>query len=694
MKSSRILRAVLPLMWMAMVHGFHATIASGMTSYYVSPSGSLSNPGTESQPFLTLEQARDQIRTLKNGAGLPVRGVTVYLREGTYERASTFALSALDSGEPGKPIIYRAYPGETVRITSARSLSPSSFSLVTPDSPVWTRLHDSARGHVQQIDLVGAGIENYGVMRPAGFGGTAGLLATNTMELFQNQKRMTLARWPDIGENVGAQGITNGFAYFEPTDSNGAFSYTGNRPERWASAEEIWFHGFWGNTWSDSYAKGTINTALKRVTLATTNSYGITAQDGRYYAVNLLEEITVPGEWYVNRSTGILYFWPLENLAGSNIEVSMLETPIIQLTGASRIKLQDLTIEMARRFLVEATGADEVVLENCELRNAGNYAVSMTTSTNSGLRGCTIRDVGAGGVRIGGGNRATLTASGNFVESCQIRRFSQWLFTYVPGIGLVDGSVGIRIAHNRLQDSPHTAILLAGRCNDITVEYNEVYDVLQLASDAGAIYIGRDLGARGNVIRYNLVRDIWTSAPQGYGVHGIYLDDGISGIHVHGNILYHISDYGIQHGGGRDILMTNNVMVSCGVGMRADARGAQGQWYYNSGGSSNLWWNLQSLPYQTAPWSTRWPECAAIPNTWEAAKTWIVPAGSVFKGNFGSDNELFYWASGNAFSYYSVAPADGDNRTATDPMFMDEAGLDFRLHPNSEAFLIPGFKSI
>ncbi len=38
----------------------------------------------------------------------------------------------------------------------------------------------------------------------------------------------------------------------------------------------------------------------------------------------------------------------------------------------------------------------------------------------------------------------------------------------------------------------------------------------------------------------------------GYGVHGVYLDDCLSGVAVTDNVIYDVSGYGIQHGGGRD----------------------------------------------------------------------------------------------------------------------------------------------
>ena len=57
---------------------------------HVSPQGADSNAGTETSPFLTLERARDEIRSLKQQGDLPPGGVKVLIHPGEYAVRQSF----------------------------------------------------------------------------------------------------------------------------------------------------------------------------------------------------------------------------------------------------------------------------------------------------------------------------------------------------------------------------------------------------------------------------------------------------------------------------------------------------------------------------------------------------------------------------------------------------------------------------
>ena len=70
--------------------------------YYVSPSGSDSNPGTIGQPFFTLNKAWSVVSA----------GDIIYMRGGTYRYNNTGSSLTGKSGTSGNLISILAYPGE------------------------------------------------------------------------------------------------------------------------------------------------------------------------------------------------------------------------------------------------------------------------------------------------------------------------------------------------------------------------------------------------------------------------------------------------------------------------------------------------------------------------------------------------------------------------------------------------------
>jgi uncharacterized repeat protein (TIGR02059 family) len=85
-------------------------------TYYLSPGGNDSNPGTLSQPFFSLNKAWTVVSA----------GDIIYLRGGTYSYTSQQRLLG-KNGTSGNLIKVWAYPGETPLITRAESWSWSEF---------------------------------------------------------------------------------------------------------------------------------------------------------------------------------------------------------------------------------------------------------------------------------------------------------------------------------------------------------------------------------------------------------------------------------------------------------------------------------------------------------------------------------------------------------------------------------------
>src|ERR1043165_3205934 len=90
--------------------------------FYVSPQGNDGDPGTLNKPFKTILRARNAARELKAQAKgeMPEGGITVWLRGGRYEMAEPLQLGPEDSGQQGRPMVYRSYTEEQPLLSGGR----------------------------------------------------------------------------------------------------------------------------------------------------------------------------------------------------------------------------------------------------------------------------------------------------------------------------------------------------------------------------------------------------------------------------------------------------------------------------------------------------------------------------------------------------------------------------------------------
>ncbi len=121
-------------------------------------------------------------------------------------------------------------------------------------------------------------------------------------------------------------------------------------------------------------------------------------------------------------------------------------------------------------------------------------------------------------------------------------------------------STSCEFSHNALHDLPYTAVTIGLTWNDLpttqrdsTVEYNHIYNVMQLMYDGGGIYT---LGYQpGTVVRNNLIENVSNG-------HGLYTDEGSCRILFENNVIINAGVYGYQHHYGYNNIIRNNIFYS------------------------------------------------------------------------------------------------------------------------------------
>lgn len=631
------------------------TAACGAAEFFVSPQGDDAQAGTKDRPFKTLEAARDAARKADH-----TQEIVIWLRAGLYERQQPFQLTSEDSGRPDKPVTYRACPGEGVRIVGGRQIT--DWRPVT-DEAVLKRLAPEARDKIVRANLKAMSLADYGLVKGGG------------LELFFNDSPMTLARWPN-------EGFVNIVGLVEPDTVNvrgtkgsktGKFMYEGERPGRWLQENDAWVHGYWFWDWSDERQKVESIDAEKRVISVAPPYHNYGYRVGQwFYGLNILAELDTPGEWYLDRESGVLYFWPPSPIEQGRAVVSV-SNGLVTLRGVEHVVLDGLIFEAARGTAVVMSDCRNAQVARCTLRNLGNTAVQISGGQNDSVVGCEIYGTGAGGISLRGGDRASLTPVGHLAENNHIHHYGRWNRMYTPAVS-IDG-VGIRVAHNLIHDAPHMAISFGG--NDHLIEFNEIHNVCLESNDAGAIYAGRDWTMRGTVIRHNYLHEI--TGFRGEGCVGVYLDDMYCGTQIYGNVFYRVTRAAFI-GGGRDCTVENNIFVDCKPALHIDAR-AMG-WAADSV-DTTMMERLKAVPYASELWRSRYPEIEKIPQDQPAA-----PKGNVVVRNI-------CWG-GRWDEVESVARpfvSFKDNWVNGDLPFVETPPKSFRLRDSSPA-IAGGFKAI
>ena len=648
---------------------------AGPLSLYVSPagrdtwSGRLEAPnaaGTDG-PLATLEGARDALRRFRGTRPLPVGGVTVHLRQGIYRLDRTFALSEMDSGRASARVTYAAYPGERPRVVGGPSIPPSAFVPVT-DPAALSRLDPGICGQVLQADLRALGIGDLDYSLPPTFRGYAGW-----PELFVDGEPMTLARWPNEGFARMGPVLDSGSKprCNEKPDRPGSFQYEGDRPERWLQAEDLYLMGYWCFKWfNEAIRVASIDPAQHSITFAAPHVYGVGGgSGGEWYALNLLEELDAPGEYFVDRQAGVLYLLPPGPLSGREIGLSLLAAPLVTMDEVSHVTLRGLTFEYSRGVAVSIEGGESNLIAACTIRNIATHAVRVSGGSNHGVVACEMHSMGGSGITLDGGDRATLTPAGHYAENNHIHHYARLSRTHNDAIYLF--GVGCRASHNLIHDAPHHAIDFLG--NDHLIEYNEIHHVCLETDDAGAIYTGRRYAVQGTVVRCNLIHHI--GGGPAVGNQAIYLDDCASGTTCYGNVIYQVYR-AFLIGGGRDNIVRGNLIVDCPIPVHIDQRGVG-----IAGTDNENWQTLTAdfavLPYTLEPWRSRYPH---LP-------TYLSDEPGYPKHNVVASNVMVRCGAMNlAPEAQRLGTFEHNWETKDDPGLADAEHLDFGLSADSPAF--------
>lgn len=644
---------------------------------YVAPDGNDYADGSLNSPLATVVRARDKIRYMKLNGGLPKGGVTVYIRGGEYHEYF-IPLVENDSGSEDSPIVYRAYDGETPVFVGGVTI-PEELMKPISNQDIKNQIIDStAREEILEVNLSALGITQISDLNYRGTYGAAKKYPADTPnELSVDGEPMQLAKYPNDGYMTINQVISPG----NDSGNGMIIDCDSSRMKYWKSADDLRIYGLFYYNWADESMKvknldennGTIETL-------TNPSHGVRTGQ-HFYIYNTISELDIPGEYYIDRTNGMLYFYPPEDSEGKNFHLSVQNWTNFWLHQVKYITLDGLRFTAFRGYGVNIMNSDYCVIKNCKFDNLGNYAVVMNGIENR-MENCDVHDVN-GGVWINKGS-PSLVPFNNLICNNRFVRCDRLSKTYSPAVLL--GGVGNVVCHNEISEADHQVIYFDG--NENIIEYNEIYDVCRKTDDASAIYTGGNhWSQRGNQIRYNYIHDINSTMDTECGVYGVYLDGQACGNTVYGNVFENI-DFGnprigcwggsVHVGGGKDNKIENNILIRAGE-PRFTTTGV----YVNPPNTDVFVERLESLPYREEPWKSKYPELYSLLEREDFYK----PIGNSERNNVYYDTDVL--VEHEKLEIANLVEYEGNliYSEGADPGFLDITNRNYELRDDSEVYI-------
>lgn len=587
-----------------------AQVSFAQTHLYVAPNGNDSWTGTLNQPNvintdgpkLTLDGARDAIRVMKTKNTLSSLGVIVDVMPGKYYMGHSFYLGDNDSGTQTAPIIYRSSVIHQAWLEGGVSIK----NWLPLDSRLLPRVQSSIATKLVCADLKALGVTDFGSFPGSNWAGKSPIPGAGAIELFVNGYRQTVARWPNTGYAI-VKSATDGTSFVADFSTSHLIT---NEPD-------VWLCGFSnGLNWAWDSSSVLINRTTNTATQTIANPYPNKA-GGRFYIKNSLAELDSPGEYYVDKGTGFIVWYPNVDLSKADSYVST-NIGVPQAVPSDMVRFTDVHDVQFIGFTGHYFRGDAFVLQR-SYRNTilGNVVSNIEGSAvrlyelggapgichDNLIKSNDIRNLGEAGVQITAGDSKTLIAANNQVLNNAIKNFGVIIPSTRCGVDL--RGVGNVAQHNDIQTSPHIAIIAGG--NNQVVDSNHINNACMDASDAGAIYTGgaANFAEGGHQFTNNYIENTYGRLDT--SIWAIYLDSKACRDLIQNNIVRN-SNTAYFINGGREITVSNNIAIDCGTFIQVND--------YNPLHASPYPYppQLTAVDYQNPPYSVQYPRLPNILN--------------------------------------------------------------------------------
>jgi len=533
--------------------------ATGVTEYFVAPSGSDAWPGSRTKPFATLARAQAAARA---AAPWAAGDIVINVRRGTYRLDQPLELTDADSGRNGHRVIYQAYGYGT---------SGQEEAVISGGRTVTGWILDDARKNIWKADvgnLEPRQLYVNGQRAPrASFRNTVTMVESPTGYTVTDGS-YSIASWSSPAD-IEAVWVRDAVSWAAPRCGVSAIVFPGE-----IVMDQPCFSRMIGSAYVGS------NPTRKPTSFEYSRSF--LADPGTQVL-----ETSVPGHH-------MLYYIPR---AGEDMRTAEVVAPVLErlvdATGTPAAPVHDITVRgltfahatwnrpstsegfvhhLSEQWwcgdptiypegeICHVPGnlkfhyADRITLQDNRFEHLGATAVEMAGSDNV-VSGNVITDTSSGGVLVGNAQPETRDSVSN-----NDRIENNWIHDigreYAGGTGITAIQAnGVVIAHNQINGLPDRGIFVCGvtpTCQGPGIQGaqvldNLIFDVMRVMGDGGGIYAVATQGTSyetGALLKGNVIHDTDyepdvhpgpTNAPLDFA---LYTDFGAKWITLSDNVVY------------------------------------------------------------------------------------------------------------------------------------------------------------
>ncbi len=642
---------------------------------YASADASENGVGTLSSPY-SLLNAKNKLKEYKDSG----KSAIVYLLGGTYEFGGILTYDSTDMSD----VTYKAYNNQVVEFSGAKAINGFTESEVN-GVKVFTKKLDTTK-------------DNW-----------------YFKSLFSDTNNLCVTRYPESGYfTVKATAPEDDLwtaetAPWEYCLGQKSFYYDKNDITiDFKNPEDVNVRIL--HYWHDELAGiAAIDKDCGKLTMSRPSGMNIRDID-RYYFENVFEALNNPGEYYVDRAEGVLYYVPFENESADSLTLySSNVDKLIDIRNVNGISFEGVRFTRTDWVYPEADGlyengwnaennidysqaamfvdgvvsvehAENVHFKNCEFTHLGGTAIKFLNGVkNSSVENCYFYEIAATAIYAGGTN--CLPGEADYTQNITIKNNEIYKYgrKFFCGIGVhIAYCDTADIVNNEIHDGYYTGVSVGWIwgydyhvTKNINISRNLIYNIGQgWLSDMGGIYmLGKQPGTR---LTENVIHNVAADPTEGgYGGWGIYLDEGSSYMEVEKNLVYSCGNqsFNIHYGEGN--VIRNNIAALSGEGLVSPGID-KGETH-----ATGLYYNNIFLTKDKAP---IYIEMQTPSHFYDNGNLmWSLTEGDELYFNTGSLTYNLEKAQKEGFIHFP---------TVADPLFKDAEKFDFTLSEESPAFAL------